>query len=420
MIINKVFFNALLFFVLGLGIQHSAYAWQDISRGHQAGELFFVSGWYWLNEEDSYNVICYTEDYGQSLTFKYICNVYLDDMQLHNIINDATDGVFYNYVHTPSPAIYISYNHCSTWEECNGLLAPSNFYTTGNEAGIIYTRSGYYPGLYKSYDFANTFEQVKEDSVYGFIEVGSEPQELYYHYGPSYFTDSLRIFNSIDGGESFVLVNDHDSTVAGINLMGNYPRIYRGVEPGELYLTSWHLPENFKIFYSTDYGYSFELRYESPQCNLYFEGYVFTPGYEQGTFYYIKGIPWYDNINTKLHIYYSSDTAKTFTEHIHILDSNFPVGIYNEDIIEHNLLSFYNYPNPFTNTTTLKFENIEPGNYLIEVTSLSGQAALRKEEYLNIGDKQVQLNTNSFSPGVYLCAIKQNRQVVGVQKMVKR
>lgn len=409
----------LICFMFALGIKQPACAWQDISRGHQAGEIFFVSGWYWLNDEDSYNVVCYTDDYGQTLTFKYICNVYLDDMQLHNIINDATDGVFYNYVHTPYPAIYISYDHCATWEECNGFLAPSNFYTSGNEAGIIYTRSGQYPGLYKSYDYANTFEQVKEDSVYGFLEVGTVPSEIYFSWGPSVY-HPFEVFLSDDGGSSFGFINDQDSSVAGINLMGHYPRIFRGSNPGELYLVSWHLPENFKIFYSQDYGYNFELRYESPQCNFYFEGYVFTPGYEQGTFYYIKGLPWYDNVNTKLHIFYSSDTAKTFTEHIHILDSTFPVNIYEEELIKHKTLEISNYPNPFSHNTTITFNLDKPGVHSLELTSLSGQAVLREEKYFEQGQQSINLQIGHIPAGIYLYSIKLNGQVLGVKKIVKR
>ena len=401
-----------------ISFTQSAHAWSDISRGHQSGELYFASTWYWLDIGDRYEVICYSDDYGQALYFKYICNIDNGDMRAGKILSDATDGTFYNYLHSPSPAIFISYDHCITWEPCNGMTAASNFYTTGTEEGIIYTRSGYYPGLYKSYDYANSFKQIKEDSVYGFIEVGTEPLEIYFAWGPSMFGD-FSIHYSNDGGLNFSFIEEYDSTVAGFNLMGHYPRIFRGTEPGELYLVSWHLPENFKIFYSSDYGSTFEQRFVSPLCNFYFEGYKFTPGFDQGTFYYIKGLPWFDNTNTKVHIFYSNDTAKTFTEHVHILDSNFPVNIYEEKIIEHKLIELSNFPNPFTNSTTIAFELDKPDNYTIELFNLSGQAVLRKEEYFDAGHQKVKLNTEQLSSGVYLCSIKSKGRAIGVRKIVK-
>ncbi len=385
-----------------------------LERGFAPGEIYFGSYWYWVNIGERYNAIFFSDDHGQTLEIKYVCDIDSGDMKPGFLYRDATPKVFYNI---DQPDLWISFDNCSTWQICTNTIAPNAYYATGNEEGAIYTRSSDYAGLFKSIDYASSFEQVKEDSVFGILEVGTEMEEIYFYWGPSSF-GPFQINYSDNSGESFTNINEHDSIIAGGP--DKHPDIYRGANSGELYLVSWFPPANFKIFHSTDYGYSFELHFVSPICDFVHESYTFTPGIELGEFYFIKKLPWFDGINTKVHIYYSSDTAKTFTEHIHILDSNFPVGIYNEDIIEHNLLSFYNYPNPFTNTTTLKFENIEPGNYIIEISSLSGQAVLRKEEYLNIGDKQVQLNTNSFSPGVYLCAIKQNGQVFGVQKMVKR
>lgn len=395
------------------------YAYNDISRGHKSGELYFSSVWYWLSNEESYNVICYSDDNGQTLTFKYICNVFVgNDMLPGNILNGASDSIFYNYIHSPLPAIYISYNHCITWEQCTGFNVPSNFYSAGNEVGVVYTRSGQNPGLYKSYDFANTFEQVKEDSVYGFLEVGTEPAEIYFSWGPSQYHD-FEIYYSYDGGQSFTFINTYDSTIAGYNLMGNYPRIYRGTEPGEIYLVSWYPPENFKIFYSTDYGASFISRYQSPQCNLYFEGYAFTPGYDQGTFYYIKNIPWFDGTNTKVHIFHSSDTAKTFTEYIHVLDSTFPVAISKPIMRQNDLVKILNYPNPFNNMVNISFQMNVSAYCSIEIFNLSGQAVLRKEEFFDRGQQTIKLQTRHLTPGVYLCSIKYQNKVLGVSKIVK-
>jgi hypothetical protein len=384
-------------------------------RGYSTGEIYFGSTWYWVAIGDRYNAIFYSNDHGQSLEIVYVCDIDAGDMQPYPLMRDATPGVFYNIQPTD---FWISSDYCSTWQICPNIIAPFSYYATGAENGVIYTRPSDEPKLFKSYDYANSFEQIKEDSIFGILEIGTESDELYYYTLPSIYTD-FEIHFSNNGGMNFFLVNRHDSIICGI-VMGYNPRIYHGANPGELYLVSWFPPAIFKIFHSTDYGYRFEHRFTSSFCDLFYEGYGFTPGVESGEFYYYKNLSWFDGINTKIHIYHSSDTAKTFTEYVHVLDSNFPVGIYNEDVIEQKLLSFYNYPNPFTNTTTLRLDNIESGNYVIEITSLSGQTVLRKEEYFDMGGRQIPLNTSSLSPGVYLCAIKHHGHVIGVQKMVKR
>lgn len=409
-------FRLASFTLLLILIFHLVYAWADISRGDHPGELYFGSTWYYMDIGERYDVICFSDDYGQTLSFKYICDIDNGDMRIGNILSDATEGVFYNCIQYP-PETFISTDCCSNWVQCSGFTAPSPFYTSGNEVGVIYMRSYYYEGLYKSHDFGETFEQVN-DTAYGFLEIGTEPGEIYYNWGPSMYHD-FQIFLSTNGGIDFEFIQEYDSTVAGYNLSGHYPRIFHGSQVGELYLVSWHLPENFKIFYSTDYGASFELRYESPMCNFYYEGYVFTPGFEQGTFYYIKGMPWFDGINTKVHIFFSDDTAKTFTEHIHILDSNFPVNIYDEQLINQRQTAIYNYPNPFTSYTTIELDIDEANIYSIELLSLSGQAMLREDQYFNIGCQKMRLNTNDLTPGVYLCSIRTNGKVFGVKKIIK-
>ena len=399
-----------------VSVSFSSFAsWSDISRGHQSGELYFASCWYYFGY-DKFHVICYSDDYGQTLSFKYICNIDLDDMWPDKIISDSTDGIFYNYI--PSiHTLYKSYDHCTTWELVNGTPPQCLSFTSGTEAGVIF--SSQFPSLYKSIDFANTFEIIKEDSVYGFIEVGTEPLEIYYAYGPNLNGDYFNIYLSNDGGISFNFVNEYDSAIGGIKLAGNFPRIFRGTESGELFLVSWHLPGNFKVFYSVDYGENFELRYISPPCDFYWEEYKFTPGFDQGTFYYIKEIDWFDGINTKVHIYYSDDTASTFTEHIHILDSTFPVSIFDENMLDNVQIELTNYPNPFSTKTTVCFNSPIQDSYTIELTNLSGQAVMRKEEFFDIGKQTIKLQTGQLASGVYLCSVKCQNRVLGVSKIVK-
>jgi len=406
----------ILLLIILIGISSTTTAWKDISRGNNPGELYFSSTWYYLNLQNQYDIICYSDDYGQSLIIKYVCDIYNGDMGTGSILTDGTKGVFYNFIQYP-PELYISTDYCCTWSPCSGLTAPSPFYTSGNEEGIIYLRSYGLEGLFKSQDYGENFQQVN-DTAYGFIEVGTEPGEIYYHYGPSQFNE-FQLYLSIDGGENFDFIQEFDSVVAGINLSGHYPRVFRGSQAGELYFVSWHLPDHFNIYYSTDYGHSFDLRYESPVCDFYDESFAFTPGIEQGTLYYIKGMPWFDGTNTKVHIYYSVDTAKTFSEHIHILDSSFPVNIYTDDVFEQKKVDMQVYPNPFYASTNAEIEVSEGGKYRIELYNLSGQAVLREEQHLEIGEQRIRLSTETLDPGVYVCSVKSGDRILATQKIIK-
>jgi len=393
--------------------------WSDISRGHQSGELYFASCWYYLEIGDRYHVICYSDDYGQTLSFKYICNIDQGDMIPINLLSDPIDGIFYNYLNGTPPGICISYDHCTTWEQCQGGFNNLSIcYTSGNEEGVIYSRYAGNAALFKSFDYAYSFDTIKEDSVYGFLEVGTGSSEIYFSFGPALY-NNFEIHYSDNGGESFTLINEFDSIIGGFSFSGNYPRIFRGTNPGELYLVSWHWPGYFKIFYSTNFGEDFEFRFISPICDFYCEEYKFTPGFDQGTFYYIKEIDWFDGINTKVHIYYSDDTASTFTEHVHILDSTFPVSIFDENMLDNVQIELSNYPNPFNNKTTVCFNSPIPDSYTIELTNLSGQAVLRKENYFDAGQQVIKLKTEQLVPGIYLCSIKCQNKVLGVSKIVK-
>lgn len=385
-------------------------------RGYASGEIYFGSYWYWVNIGDRYDAIFFSDDYGETLEIIYVCDIDAGDMQPYSIMRDATPGVFYNIQPTD---FWISSDYCSTWQICPNIIAPFSYYATGTENGVIYTRPSDEPKLFKSYDYANSFEQIKEDSIFGFLEIGTESDELYYYTLPSIYTD-FEIHCSSNGGINFYLVNRHDSIICGIVLMGHKPIIYHGANPGELYLVSWFPPAIFKIFHSTDYGYSFEQRFASSFCDFYYESYGFTPGVESGEFYYIKSLAWFDGTNTKVHIYYSTDTAKTFTEYIHVLDSSFPVCIYDEDNFEQRQLEIVNYPNPFSTHTTLSFETSQPGKYTVEVFNLSGQAVLHQEQYLSTGNQNISLQADQFSKGIYLCSIKHNGNQIGVKKIVKR
>lgn len=390
-----------------------------IELGFAQGEIYFSSSWYWVNIGDRYDAIFFSDDYGETLEIKYICDIDAGDMLPGVLIRDATPGMFYNIQPTK---LWRSQDYCSSWE----LILPAvtySSYSAGIAPGEIYTiwtnEALWRVELWKSIDYGNDF-QLANENVSGKCEVGTEPGEIYHYHLWQEDSIYLKINLSQDCGASFNTTFNHDTSVCGISLMGHKPLVYHGTSPGELYLVSWHLPENFKIFHSTDYGNSFELRFTSPICDFYYEAYGLTPGVETGEFYYIRLLPWYDGINTKVYIYYSNDTAKTFTEHVHILDSNFPVNIYEVELIKHKTIEINNYPNPFSHKTTITFKLDETGFHTIELTNLSGQAVLRKEEYFTPGEQQLVLNTDQLRTGIYLCSVRSQGKLLGVRKIVKR
>ncbi|NQT76608.1 MAG: T9SS type A sorting domain-containing protein [Bacteroidetes bacterium] len=389
-----------------------------LTRGYLPGELYFSSTWYWVDIGERYDAMFFSNDHGETLHIIYICDIDAGDMQPFSLIRDAAPGYFYNIQPTK---LWRSQDYCTTWED----LVPageSSTYSSGVTPGEVYkvwtNEAQWRVELHRSTDYGGSFQLINEN-ISGKSEVGTEPGEVYHYHLWQQDSIYLKINLSTDSGTSFNVYHVHDTSICGIVLMGHYPSIYHGVEPGELYLVSWHLPENFKIFYSTDYGQNFNLRFASPICDFYYESYTFTPGVEAGEFYYIKTLPWFDGINTRVHIFHSSDTAKTFIEYIHVLDSTFPVVISEPNIQQKDLFNISNYPNPFNNQTTISFQMPVSAACSIELVNLSGQAVLRKEEFFDTGKHTIKLQTGHLAPGVYLCSIKCQGKVLGVSKMVK-
>jgi hypothetical protein len=107
--------------------------------------------------------------------------------------------------------------------------------------------------------------------------------------------------------------------------MGVYPTLSRGADPGELYLVTWHLPCNYHIYFSSDYGQTFQLKYQSDECDFYYWGYSFSAGREPGSFYVSRGTG-NDNDNpthTHQYIDYSTDYGKSFTTFFHDTHSGY-------------------------------------------------------------------------------------------------
>ncbi|MCK4407063.1 MAG: T9SS type A sorting domain-containing protein [Bacteroidales bacterium] len=346
----------------------------QITRGHEAGELYIPSIWYEPGYEERYDAIFYTSDNGETLGIKYVCDVYsFQDMQIQNLVSDATPAVLYNYF---QHNLSVSFDSGVTWDSLDPLGVYSKF-TSGCDEGEIYelwvNENAMRVELNRSTDYGQNFILINENTGGGSkVEVGSEAGEVYLIYTP----DPLEILFSNNNGVDFTLQSELDTTIGGYVVNGHYPVISRSTSPGELYLVSWHYPANYHIYHSIDYGQSFNLRYISDECDLIYI-YKFTAGIEPGSFYMSYSIPWYDGINTLMYIYYSNDTAKTFTEYVHILDENFPVSIQENNNLFENIQLSQNYPNPFSTSTNIEFNISKESKIEINVYNINGQLVIQ-------------------------------------------
>lgn len=79
------------------------------------------------------------------------------------------------------------------------------------------------------------------------------------------------------------------------------------------------------------------------------------------------------------------------------------------------------FPNPFNNTTVLKFKSSEAGFAQITVNTLDGQTLLSKQSNINVGYNSISLDgLASLSKGIYVARITINGMVAGNQKLIKK
>jgi len=406
-----------VFVLLMLG--SNLFADRFLTRGHQPGEIYISSIWFQYADTAT-SALFFSDDYGQTLSMKYYYPWYSGGMPLGgSIVTDYTTDVIYNVAFYQ---LWRSYDSGYSWEICSDHVLDNEF-SSGTKPGTIYKVFVNTPlsrwELHKSDDYGSSFALIN-DSVRGWPEVSTTVEGLYLYYmrGNPY---EMVVQYSEDFGQSFSTICVLDSNISGYGIGSGFPSLSRGTTDGELYLTTLFPYHGFKIFYSSDRGQSWEMRFESANIDPHSETHSFTAGNEPGSFFYSKSIPLYHGEpNTLLCIYHSTDTAKTFREYCHLLDTGFPVNIYEEELIKHKTIEIGNYPNPFSQNTTITFELDRPGIHCIELTNLSGQAILRKEEYFELGKNSHILQTGNLSPGVYLCSIKANGQLLGVRKIVKR
>ncbi len=377
------------------------------TRGTQPDELYFSTPWYY-ETEGQYDMIIHSTNNGKNFKPIYVYKHNSGSMPVGQVLADAKPGVLYNQ---NFEGLSISNDNGISWE----LIDPDTSeytpkYITGQFSGQIY--KSVYGALFFSNNFSLNYV-LTNDLIGGRKEIGLDIFNIYACYNDPVKSDlETTLHFSYNRGATF---SSHiiDASISGKLISGYSPKITRGGASGELYLVSWHYPANYKIYRSTNYGESFELQYEQPDtCYFYSENYSFTAGRAPGEFYIFKNIPWYNGTNTKLHVYYSSDYAKTFTEYVHVFDKDW-TGISEERRTENG--EWMCYPNPFKQTTTIAHLGGTLRNGVVEIYNIDGQLI----ETIALVGNSVEWSSGNNKPGMYFYRIKAENYISKTNTMMK-
>ena len=97
---------------------------------------------------------------------------------------------------------------------------------------------------------------------------------------------------------------------------------------------------------------------------------------------------------------------------------SFPSGI-EELIAASKTVSFKTYPNPFTTSTTFTFVLGKSANVNIRVFDIFGRLVAEPvNEFHQIGEQNIQWNTEGLPSGLYFCRLKAGNQFI-THKIVK-
>jgi hypothetical protein len=296
---------------------------QSITRGTAEGEVYISNDWYINGTSEFVHAVWRSTDHGRHLTNQHASTTMPEQGTRFDIVSDATPGILYGINYNK---LYISYNFGEIWEFVENT-GQHGRYTSGCQVGEVYKFNNIEAAvLWKSNDYAQNFSFVNDQIDGGFPEVGTEPGEVFFITGyPSEIP--LLILRSMNNGNAFDTIQI-TSEIAGIIPGGYFPTLTRGATPGELYLVTWHLPASdyvYRIYYSSDYGQSFQLQYQSGETNFYYWGYSFSAGREPGSFYVRRATGNNYDYSTYTHLYidYSTDYGKSFTTFFHNTDSNY-------------------------------------------------------------------------------------------------
>ncbi len=338
-------------------------SYSQITRGAEPGEIYLSTDWYMDNYGDIHYGIFHSVNNGANITLQYENSTASppEEMGVGRVLGDATPGALYNYY----GELWVSFDYGESWEY-KETYGSSGRFTSGCVNGEIYKCCVNVQGsIWRSVDYGSNFIEITDDVKYA-LEVGNNQGNIFGFGGLPGLWFNLLFSNNYAAMFDTIPI---DSTVAFWAPSGQYPQITRGTEPGELYLVSWWLDSNYKIFHSADTGNTWTEKYESDYIDLYFWRVHYTAGREPGSFYVMRSRINPAGDHVWLYIDYSSDYGATFTTYFHDLDST--LTSINSPKIDNFELS--NYPNPFTDFTTFSFQFPENCKmHLLSIYNLNG------------------------------------------------
>ena len=398
-----------ILFSIIIVISFNKYVNSQITRGASDGEIYLASGWY-VFEDTIYSALLHSWDNGASIELKYYSTnpPKPGSMRLSVPIGDATPGVVYNYGFYK---LWISYDYGVNWDILDSSTASD--YVAGSQQGEIYKYCGDEEGtLHRSDNYGAAFQYLR-DSIKFPLEVVTEPGELYGLTG--FYTDTMYLEYSNDYGMTFNKI-PIDSVIIPIHsLQGYFPEIHRGTEQGEIYLTSWHLPVHYRIYHSTDFGHTFELKYISDSINLYSWGVGFAAGREQGSFYVGRNIIDTTYTHMWLYIDYSNDFGESFTTYFHDLNPSIWINECNEPMN----ISWSIFPNPCLDKFTIRINQLQYDNFRISIHNSIGETLKTIDKSGTFSSENyLYCDVYDLVPGLYYVSLTNGKHLLGCRKII--
>jgi hypothetical protein len=108
-----------------------------------------------------------------------------------------------------------------------------------------------------------------------------------------------------------------------------------------------------------------------------------------------------------------------FFGNITFADDSPPDAITESYAATENLVVYQNYPNPFSNFTTIRYFLAQPGNVTLNVMDISGRLIYSASaEQKPSGEYSLTLNANQLRSGTYFYSVQTNSEVSKLQKML--
>jgi len=411
---------------------------RGIARGATPGELYLTGAWYGIYNPilgppyyDTLRTAIYrlTEN-GKKLTKQYDADYFANPetiMQPNVILTDATPGVVYNkdnysknsYAHT---ALWVSFDYGKNWVFREEDMGSKNYYTTNYNGFIYKTENGV--GVFKSMDYANIWNKLKEQSFPPHAETSYAEAEFYCITGSNiyYFYHTFDCFNN------YTTITMDSEIVFG-QICGIFPDVYRGGLFGEVYVSSWFPDGSFRVSFSADTGHTFRHVYVA---NVFCDEPgrpVFMSDREPGVFYIVKGYEIEDTNpygwHTKICVEYYRDYGETLVDiYCHDITKDYynNVGVKGVKVLEGVRV----YPNPTTGELKISFAELAPTGAAVEngelkivsVEIFDIYGRMQKSRRAEEQKAEWSLDISNLSAGIYFIKITTEEGSV-IKKIIK-